>query len=316
MDNEEVSQLKDEIGRLSSLLEKFQERLEDVTGPTERPASLSLPKDMDSPWSNLCLDGDRFEGKFTFSKKENGSVILKAKASWAKIFNLDQFSEQRFRRKGTRSIWEGLVMIKADFLRGALTEWRGKNSDRFTMRPNPMPIFSSDDGESFGDVPFLMCKLVIREGSYVRFHLSTGWSHILWNTEAGRRLLDGGAICPNPRVWVLDVSKSSNLALPCKVKFARDVDGTVRINPPSWWKLFQTEKSLGLHVTHRVREDGNDILLYAKLASKKSQYILPRKSSLFHILKKFHFGPDSNPKGAKIIELMVALNHSSSKWGL
>ena len=99
-------------------------------------------------------------------------------------------------------------------------------------KPNPLPYDCDKDRQ------FALCKVSIKQGAYIRFHLSKGWSKYILETKKGLELIEDNTVS-EIRVWERNAIVASKLELPFMATYSLDgKKKEIRVNLPSWWDIF------------------------------------------------------------------------------
>ena len=304
MDKEDINLLEGEIARLSELLQGLKEKYpEEEILPTELHEK-SLINDPSSPWIPFFEGSAIPVAAFTLKNIGKSSVVLEAKASLMKSINA------KIPLSTTSKTTTIAVVIKHPFF-GAMLGWKAKQSKKGhrALQPRPLPVDSYDDGGHDWTAPWVMCKVSIRKGSYVRFHLSKAWSEIV-KEHAGH--LFEKVFYPLPKTWALvnDLDKTT-LNLPSRVTYAWEGD-SLRINLPSWWK-YAYERYIdsfpALLIQHDCDIDGHaNRIVKGRLlgVTKGENHVYSSRKSAFYKYMKRNRKPSLKTRDGKTIQALDA----------
>ena len=231
MDREDISHLEDELERLSKLLDNLKQKY-----PEESPT-----EEMGDPWMPFFNDGSASLDSFRVIQ-EGKTILFEASPNLRKRIEL---------KNSPNSEAGGVIktaLLRVPFLAGIENEWKELHGiDSKPIQPSPLPLDSLGE-EDGSDSPWLICKVSIRKGSPVRFHLSKAWSKVILNTKAGRHLIGSGIkfeqrhIASQTSLWKLKKGCMSQVGIPMKI-FSKWEGDTLRLNLPSWWSPWLVEGS-------------------------------------------------------------------------
>ena len=287
VDRSDITRLESEVERMLDLIQSLKEK---------------YPNQEDSPWIPFFQDGVIFPDSIRVIRSGN-TVLLEAKPKLANHIDLSNLHKQGKTRITT-------ALLKVPFLTDVENEWRALHEvDLELMQPFPLPLdtFNKRDNSA---PPWIICKVSIREGAYVRFHLSKAWSKCVIGTNEGGEILEGDSIS-RVSAWKLKGGCLDKVAVPMKVSYSWEGD-TLRLNLPSWWKWFGREggkrkKNPPIYTLSKSGMENEMVegLLLNKKGTPHSR--CSRKWGLYHHMKEIKGNKEEG--GRQILEMLASTNN-------
>ncbi len=256
--------LEMEIDKLHQKIQSLEKRINQLEGG-----------DAPNPWSQYLIPYGNpslpMTGKWTFEPSNSAGIVINCSLDYMESLP-KEIMDEIFRRENPEEAYSTCVAVRFqlrekekgayqhDLLQQAndwWTAWTSADDDIHTLKSSYSPL----RWESFSDesdlqramdemfeqsslyqrnVVTMVCRMSIKLGSYIRLHLSKGWSHYLqhWMTDAvkqnhvkmdlpGNYSFDVAAI--NPRLSV------EGMSMKMRVEFKTGGDG-LRVKLPSWFK--------------------------------------------------------------------------------
>jgi len=288
MDNSDVIRLEREVKAMLEVIQSLKEKY-----PNEEKST---------PWAPFFRDGVEFPNSVRLIKS-GSTVLLEAEPSLANHIDQRKFYQSRRGGKAKSSA----VLLKVPFLTDVEKHWKVLHGmDLESIQPSPLPLDSFDKRDNSAP-PWIICKVTILEGTYVRFHLSKAWSACVIGTDAGRSMLEREVT--RVSAWKLKVGCLNEVRVPMKVSYSwgkNNDTNTLRFNLPSWWKWFGRSggkrKNNPTLFTLSQSRMGNKMVGGVILGNSRCS----RRSGLFRHMKKIR--GNKGDKEEKFLEMLASIN--------
>ena len=251
MDEEKIEALVSEFREF--LIARTSDRTETSTIIYKKDTLTETLENKDPVWKRILIEDDgictcrwKAQGKGIYLEQE----LRNSEGGKLTIDSFD-FDETELEREGKNYIT--LVLLHIPRLAGVWKKWKEYGGSGMNSTDSPLPIpndltnlYSGEKIEpmtKFQSGEWVMCKVSIRLGRYIRYHFSKAWSTVI--RECGQNLgINDESKFQKISPWGLRKKHRQNVILPMLITISKE-GKNLKTNLPSWWKIFSPESTYG-----------------------------------------------------------------------